>query len=130
MTTEDKFRVYHSAKKDIEDEFTKEVADELLFFAMAHNCMEVMTREVSKANGLNMLLHDYRRDFDIVGLMYGGDAENDKVAMTFVSKMAEGTVVQPKNKTKCQYNAAPIPFNRNPLCCSVTLGLLFYGPCM
>lgn len=89
MTTEDKFVVYRSAKKDIEEAFTA-AGEELPFIAMAHNCMEVMSPEISKANGLNMLLHDYRRDYDIVGLMYGGDAENDKVAMTFVSKMAEG----------------------------------------
>ena len=42
-----------------------------------------------QANGLNMMLHDYRRDYDIVGLMYGGDAENDKIAMKFISKLAE-----------------------------------------
>ncbi len=88
MSLEDKMDVYRSAKRDIEANFAAN-GYETPFFALAHNCMEVMSTEISKANGLNMMLHDYRRDYDIAGLMYGGDAENDKVAMTFVSKMAE-----------------------------------------
>ena len=44
MTLEDKFTVYRSAKKDIE----AALGEGVLNIAMAHNCMEVMTKEISK----------------------------------------------------------------------------------
>ncbi len=42
---DDKFRVYKSAKKDIEA-YLSELGEEMPFIAMAHNCMEVMSKEI------------------------------------------------------------------------------------
>lgn len=85
MTNEQQRAVYFSVKDDVEAKFGKNT----LNLSMAHNCMEVMTNDVSKARAIDILVRHYAREYNIVGLCYCGDAENDKIAMSHVSKLAE-----------------------------------------
>lgn len=85
MTHDEQFAVYQSIKDDIIEEF----GDGNLNIAMSHNCMEVMTKEIKKSKAIDILFSRYALQYNIVGLLYAGDAENDKIAMQFVSKLAE-----------------------------------------
>lgn len=48
-----------------------------------------MHKEISKSYAMNILLTKYQRHFNIVGLCMCGDAENDKIALNYVSRLAE-----------------------------------------
>ncbi len=99
MTEEEQQQVYISVRNDI----WKVFGQDGLFIAMAHNCMEVrghtrartctytqvMHKEISKAKAIEVILTSYRRVYDIVGMCMCGDAENDKVALNYMSRMAE-----------------------------------------
>lgn len=85
MSHDEQFAVYNSIKDDI----IKEFGDGALSIAMSHNCMEVMTKEISKSHAVDLLFCRYAITYNIVGLLYAGDAENDKIAMQYVSKLAE-----------------------------------------
>ena len=95
MTEEEQQQVYISVRNDIWRVFGQDG----LFIAMAHNCMEVgvrieasfqvMHKEISKARALEVILTTYRKKYDVVGMCMCGDAENDKVALLYMSRMAE-----------------------------------------
>jgi hydroxymethylpyrimidine pyrophosphatase-like HAD family hydrolase len=85
MTHEQQFEVYNSVKKQVLEKFGEGV----LNISMSHNCMEVMHKEISKSEAMHTLIRNYAADFNVVGFLYAGDAENDKIAMEFVSKYAE-----------------------------------------
>lgn len=90
MSREEQQEVYLSCKHDICAVF----GDNALSIAMSHNCMEVMHKEISKSYAMNILLTKYQRHFNITGLCMCGDAENDKIAMNYVSRLAEIPGVQ------------------------------------
>jgi hydroxymethylpyrimidine pyrophosphatase-like HAD family hydrolase len=78
-------KVYESIRDDILMELDKSTLD----ISMSHNCMEVMSKEISKAKAIDVLLDRYRKDYNVVGMLYAGDAENDKNAIIYTSKLAE-----------------------------------------
>lgn len=61
-------KVYESIRDDIWMEFGKDTLD----ISMSHNCMEVMSKEISKAKAVDVLLWRYRQDYNVVGMLYAG----------------------------------------------------------
>lgn len=85
MTHAEQFAVYSSIRDDIHKQYGPDAFD----ISMSHNCMEVMSKEISKAFAVNMLIYSYMHAYNVVGIIYAGDAENDKVAIKYVSRLAE-----------------------------------------
>jgi len=77
--------VYESLRDDVWKVYGKNTLD----IAMSHNCMEIMTKEISKAQAIRILTYRYMRTYNVIGLMMAGDAENDKIALKHVSRLAE-----------------------------------------
>lgn len=52
-----------------------------------------MHKEISKSKAIDCVLEKYRRYYDVVGMCMCGDAENDKIALTHMSRLAEVRLV-------------------------------------
>lgn len=61
-------KVYESIRDDILKELDKSTLD----ISMSHNCMEVMSKEISKAKAIDVLLDRYKKDYNVVGMLYAG----------------------------------------------------------
>lgn len=52
-------------------------------------CIEITPPEIGKDKAINWILSQYQKDYDIVGVTYYGDSENDKKAIEYMAKLAE-----------------------------------------
>lgn len=84
LSSEQVEEIYSGLRKLLTDNFGKKIS-----LAKASDCLEAMPKEVSKATALKTIFEVYQRQYDIVGITYSGDAENDKEAVKYVSKLAE-----------------------------------------
>lgn len=84
ITPEDKKKVYNQLEQDI-----KALLGESVDVAKAHDCMEVMSKEVSKGNAINWVINRNMKSYEVSGISFSGDAGNDKMAVKYVSKLAE-----------------------------------------
>jgi HAD superfamily hydrolase (TIGR01484 family) len=85
LTGEQKKKIYQSLRDDV----VHALGEEKAYASMAHNCLEVIPTGVSKHESINWIIHHYRKEYEIVGITFSGDAENDKSAISYVSKLAE-----------------------------------------
>lgn len=105
MTNEQQKKVYNGIRELMMKEFGNRVC-----CAMASDCIEVMPTEISKHNAMKYLMQEYNKKYDIVGITYSGDAENDKKAVDYVSRIAEipgiqASVFLPGNSNKCIHSS-------------------------
>lgn len=84
LSMEKRNEIFEDIKKDLIKKLDKNIE-----IAMSHDCMEIMTPEISKANAINRLLGVLSRENNVKGMMYAGDAENDKTAVKYFSNLAE-----------------------------------------
>lgn len=85
MGDEEKLQIFSSLRQLI----IRELGANRVEMPMSHDCLEVMTKEVSKAAAVQHLIYSYMTTFNVVGIIYAGDSENDAKAIRFVSKLAE-----------------------------------------
>lgn len=84
MTLDEQKVIYNSIKKDI-----LAVHGDSLTISKAHDCTEVMPKEISKANAIKWLINENMKKHEIVGLTFSGDSGNDLDAIKYMSKLAE-----------------------------------------
>lgn len=70
------------------------------------DCLEVVSKGTGKDKAIKWALSKYSRKYDVVGLCYSGDSENDLKAVSYVSKLAEipgikANVFLPANAYEC-----------------------------
>lgn len=51
--------------------------------------VELCPHGVSKDNAIKWILDQYQKEYDICGIVYSGDSDNDKEAIKYISKLAE-----------------------------------------
>jgi HAD superfamily hydrolase (TIGR01484 family) len=84
MTADQKQKIYDRIGRDILEKIKRKVS-----ISMSHNCLEVMTPEISKAKAIARVLRLYQRLYHVRGMLFAGDAQNDKIAVKHFSHLSE-----------------------------------------
>lgn len=85
LTRDEQKKIYGTLSQDI----LSALGAEKIYTPMAHNCLEVIPNGIGKAESINYIQSHYRKTYEIVGITFSGDAENDKTAVNYISKLAE-----------------------------------------
>lgn len=75
-------KLYKSLRDYLENKYGNELS------VVFSGVIEVKPPEISKENAIKWMLNKYSKEYDIKGLVYCGDSENDKKAVEYVSKLA------------------------------------------
>jgi HAD superfamily hydrolase (TIGR01484 family) len=89
----------------LRDAIIKSPIGDKIDITMASDCLEVMSKKVSKAIAVKAVLERIQKKYDVKGISYAGDGENDKTAINYFTKLGEilgvkANVYTPSNSQK------------------------------
>ena len=97
----EQLEIYKSIRDDILNKIPYKVV-----ILKSHNSLEVMPSNISKVKGVEYIMNRLSKKYNIRGIMYSGDAENDLHCVNYFSRLSEipslkSHVFLPSNAQEC-----------------------------
>jgi HAD superfamily hydrolase (TIGR01484 family) len=113
MTPKLKLYILSRLKKDLELQFKDKIA-----ISNVVDCLEVAPQNMGKDIAIQNILEEYSKRFDILGITYSGDSENDLRAVQFLANLSKSTkmkvhVFLPSNAYPCLESSQIETFQKN-----------------